>query len=73
VLSSAVLPCPEIRDLVADFQLQLGAEQRLQIDNSRSGLDDRDGQERACRRSGTSRAWALRVDTLPLALSCSGP
>jgi uncharacterized protein (TIGR02099 family) len=73
VLSSAVLPVPEIRDLVADFQLQLGAEQRLQIDNFTLRLDDRVWpRTRLQAERDEQGAWALRMDTLPLALVAQG-
>ncbi|WP_339650234.1 YhdP family protein [Halopseudomonas pelagia] len=78
VVVPAVDPLPDqsvaqIRDLLADFQLQLGAEQRLQIDNLTLRLNDRVWPRTRLQGERNEQGhWALRMDLLPLALVSQG-
>lgn len=64
---------PQIRDLLADFQLHWGAEQRLQIDNLTLRLDERVWPRTRLQAERDEQGnWALRMDVLPLALLSRG-
>lgn len=63
-------PVPLIRDLLADFRLELGAVQRLQVDDIRLRLDERTWPKTRLQldRDAKQGNWQLQMDSLPLAL-----
>ncbi|MFO7704679.1 MAG: hypothetical protein R6V43_06030, partial [Halopseudomonas sp.] len=68
-LSIPARSVPQIGDVLADFHLQLGAEQRLQIDNFTLRLDDRVWPRTRWQGERDAQGnWAVRLDRLPLAL-----